>query len=119
VKTMKKLLILLISVLMTLSFIPVNTVTANTSDTFDITVTGEFLWMEIDEDAWALNVVEMSSVHYTNATDTFTVYINDTSVNVNFRLQITSDGAVWNAATDGNGAGADTYRLNASIDTCK
>ena len=113
----KKLAIILISMLMTLSFIPMN-VSAAESDTFDITVTGEFLWIDITNLTWAIGTVAMSSVTYTNETGiTFLADISNSSVNTDLKLAITGDGATWSSAAAAAGIGADTYLLNASTDT--
>lgn len=104
--------------LMILSFIPMNAGADQTSDTFDITVTGEYLWIDITNASWAIGTVAMSSVHYTNETGiTFIADMDNTTVTADLKLQITGDGADWTAATAGSSAGADTYRLNTSIDT--
>jgi hypothetical protein len=42
--------------------------------------------------------------------------MDNCTVNTDLKLQVTNDGADWTAATSGNGPGADTYRLNSSID---
>ena len=91
---------------------------AGTSDTFDITVTGEFIWMDITNASWALGTVMMSSYKWTNETAvTFIADMDNCTVNTDLKLQITVDGTIWNAATSGNSPGTDTFRLNASIDT--
>lgn len=113
----KKIVIIFMSMLLILSFAPMNVSADQTSDTFDITVTGEFLWIDITNATWAIGTVSMSSVHFTNATGiTFIADMDNTTVNTDLKLQITNDGADWTAATSGNSIGADTYRLNASID---
>ena len=113
----KKIAIILISMLMTLSFIPMNASAAE-SDTFDITVTGEFLWIDITNATWAIGTVAMSSVTYTNETGiTFIADISNSSVSTDLKLEITGDGTTWNSAAAAAGIGADTYLLNASIDT--
>ena len=89
-----------------------------TSDSFDITATGEFLWIDITNASWALGTISMSSHHWTNETDkTFIADMDNSTVNTDLKLQITSDAATWSASTAGNPEGVDTYRLNASIDT--
>jgi hypothetical protein len=93
---------------------------AGDSDTFDITVTGQYITLAVDKASWSVNsgvLVAMSRSYYTNATDTFTADSTGSSVNVDVKLQITTDGATWHAATSGNNPAADTYKLNASIDT--
>jgi len=57
----RKILIILIGVLLLLSFIPVNVTADQTSDTFSITVTGEFLWIDITNTTWNLGTISMSS----------------------------------------------------------
>jgi len=114
----KKLAIFLISMLMVLSFIPMNAGADQTSDTFDITVTGEYLWIDITNASWAIGTVAMSSSHWTNETGiTFIADMDNTTVTADLKLQITNDGADWAATTTGNAPAADTYRLNNSIDT--
>lgn len=86
-----------------------------TTDTFDITVTGEYLWIDITNASWAIGVMPLSASNYTNETGlTFIADIDNCSINTDLSLQITSDGATWNDAAI---PGADEYRLNASIDT--
>jgi len=102
---------------MVLSFIPMDVSADQTSDTFDITVSGEYIWIDITNASWAIGTVSMSSVSYTNETgETFIADMDNTTVNTDLKLQITADAATWSSATAGNGAGVDTYRLNASID---
>ena len=112
----RKALVLLVTCLLILAFIPVGS-SDQTSDTFDITVTGEFLWITITNATWAIGTISMSSVHYTNNSLTFICDMDNTTVNTDLKLQITNDGADWTAATSGNDADTDTYRLNATIDT--
>ena len=103
---------------MVLSFIPINAGADQTSDTFDITVTGEFLWIDITNLSWAIGAVAMSSSHWTNETGiTFIADMEDTTVTADLKLQITNDGAEWSATTTGNAPDTDIYRLNNSIDT--
>lgn len=88
---------------------------ADTSDTFNITVTGEYIECNIIEDSWAIGVVAMSSSSWTNETsDTLNADIDNSTVNVDFRLQITSDAATWSSSSSGSPPAADAYRLNAS-----
>ena len=113
----KKIVVLLTAMLMIVAFAPMN-VSAATSDTFDITVSGEFLWIDITNATWAIGTVAMSSVTYTNETGvTFIADMEDSSVTTDLKLQITSDGADWSAAVAAASPDTDTYRLNASIDT--
>ena len=113
----KKIAILLIAVLMVLSFAPMNVSADQTSDTFDITVTGEYLWIDITNTSWAIGTIAMNSVHYTNETGiTFIADMSDSSVDTDLKLQVTNDGAQWSAAVAAASPGVDTYRLNASID---
>ena len=106
------------SMILILSFAPMNASADQTSDTFDITVTGEYLWIDITNLTWAIGTISMSSVTFTNETGiTFIADMSDSSVDTDLKLQVTNDGAQWSAATSGNGIGSDTYRLNASIDT--
>lgn len=116
-KHLKKILPLLIGLLLISQFMPI-AAADQTSDTFDITVTGEYLWIDITNATWAIGTVAMSSVHYTNETGiTFIADMDNCSVTADLKLQITSDGADWSATTTGNAPAADTYRLNSSIDT--
>jgi len=88
------------------------------TDTFDIIVQGEYLFINVTNTSWNLGVISMGSHHYTNETGiTWIADLDDTSVASDLSLQITNDAATWSAATSGNGPGADIYRLNASIDT--
>ncbi|MFW6120659.1 MAG: hypothetical protein ACOC80_07130 [Petrotogales bacterium] len=116
----KKLLTILFSIVFISSFILVSNKPAKASDTdtFDIIVQGEYLFINVTNTSWNLGVIEMSSVHYTNETsNTWIADLDNTSVNSDLSLQITDDASDWSAATSGNGPGADTYRLNASTDT--
>ncbi|MBS3748176.1 MAG: hypothetical protein KGY67_00565 [Candidatus Thermoplasmatota archaeon] len=112
----KKIIILLFSFVFCCSFfLPVN---ADTSDTFDISVAGEYIWIDITNASWDIGVVSMSSSHYTNETGlTFIADMDNCTVNTDLKLQITGDASTWSSATSGNSPDADTYRLNASIDT--
>lgn len=86
-----------------------------TNDTFDITVTGEYLWIDITNATWVIGTVALSTSIWTNQTSiTFIADIDNCTVNTDLSLQITTDGATWN---DAAAPGADEYRLNASIDT--
>ena len=111
-KYAKKLVMLTaVSILALFVMQPVN---AGTTDTFDITVTGEYLWIDITNASWAIGIVALSTSSYTNETGvTFIADIDNCSVNTDLSLQITGDGAVWNDAT---APGADLYGLNASTD---
>ena len=113
---LKKIVQILIGLILIMQFIPVGT-SDQTTDTFDITVTGEYLWIDITNATWAIGTVAMSSLTWTNETGkTFIADMDNCTVNTDLKLQVTNDGADWTAATSGNEAGADTYRLNASID---
>lgn len=115
-KYLKKMFPLIIALLLITQFVTTGTAD-QTSDTFNITVTGEYLWIDITNATWAIGTVATSSSTYTNETGkTFIADMDNTTVNTDLKLQITNDGADWNAATSGNGPDADTYRLNASID---
>lgn len=112
----KKIVPILIGLVLLLQFIPTG-ISDQTSDTFDITVTGEFLWIDITNASWAIGTVSMSSLTFTNETGiTFIADMDNCTVNTDLKLQITNDGADWTAATAGNDPAADTYRLNVSID---
>jgi len=114
---MKKTIIALIITTMLLSLAPTMVTADQTSDTFTITVQGEYLYIEITPDTWDIGLVSMGSSTYSNTTGPyFTADTSDTNVNIDLKLQITNQGSDWSAATSGNGPGADTYRLNASSD---
>ena len=114
---MKKTIITLIITTMLLSLAPTMVTADQTSDTITITVTGEYLYIQVTPDTWDIGVVSMSSSTYSNTTGPyFTADTSDTNVNIDLKLQITQDASAWSAATSGNGPGADTYRLNASSD---
>ena len=88
-----------------------------TSDTFDITVTGESLYINITNTTWAIGTIAMSTIHYTNETGiTFIADMEDSTVNTDLKLQITNAATNWVATVATEEAGADVYRLNASID---
>jgi hypothetical protein len=88
-----------------------------TNATYHFT-TEDWIWIDITNTSWGLGNVVMSSNIWTNETGkTFIADMDNTSVNTDLKLQITSDGADWTAATTGNGPGANVYRLNASINT--
>jgi len=93
---------------------------ADSTDTFTITVKGQYIVFSVNNATWSVNggtAVAMSHNYYTNASDTFTADSTGSSVNVDLKLQITTDGSDWTAATTGNNPGADIYKLNASINT--
>lgn len=115
-KICKKHFAILIEIIMIAAvMLVVPIINAGTSDTFTITVTGEYLECNILEDSWAIGTVAMSSSSWTNETgDTLNADIDNSTVNVDFRLQITSDAAIWSS---GSPPAADIYRLNASINT--
>jgi len=116
-KHLKKVVPILMGLILILQFTPMEPVKAAESDTFEITVTGEFLWIDITNATWAIGTIAMSASNYTNETGiTFIADMDNCSVNADLKLEITSDGADWTACADGETAGADIYRLNASID---
>jgi hypothetical protein len=85
-----------------------------TTDTFDITVTGEYLWIDITNATWAIGDIAYSTSTWTNETGvTFIADIDNCTVNTDVKLQITGAASDW---SDGTTAAADTYRLNASTD---
>ena len=95
----------------------VRPVDAATSDTFDITVTGEFIWIDITNASWVIGTITMSTSVWTNETAiAFIADMDNCTVATDLKLQITVDGADWTATTTGNDPAADTYRLNSSID---
>jgi hypothetical protein len=116
-KQNKKILMLVaISVLLTPLLQTVHS--DQTTDTFDITVTGEFLWIDITNATWAIGDIAYSASKWTNETgETFIADIDNCTVNTDVLLQITSDATDWTAATSGSTPGTDIYRLNASSDT--
>ncbi|MCJ7826393.1 hypothetical protein MUP56_02135 [Patescibacteria group bacterium] len=93
---------------------------ASDHDTFNLTVKGYYIGLTVDRDSWNVNhgvPGELSSTYYTNAeSKTFTANTTTSSVNVNVKLQITTDGATWHAVTSGQNAGADRYKLSESLD---
>lgn len=114
-KHLKKIVQILIGLILIMQFIPVGT--SDTTDTFDITVTGEYLWIDITNATWVIGTVAMSSLTWTNETGkTFIADMDNCTVNTDLKLEITNDGADWTAATTGNDPDADTYRLNSSTD---
>jgi hypothetical protein len=116
---MRKLTAILIPLLFITVFLSPIALAA-TSDTFTITVTGEYIECNIEQATWSINSgtpVSMSTNYFTNASDTFDADVSNSSVDIDLKLQITSDAATWTAATAGNPAASDTYLLNASIDT--
>ena len=114
----KRFLILSEAIIISFLLFATNIITADTSDTFDITVTGEYLECNIIEDSWAVGVVSMSSSSWTNETgDTLNADIDNSTVDVDFQLQISSDAATWASCGVGGSPGADIYRLNASADS--
>jgi len=113
-KYTKKLAVFAIACLF--AFSTMQCVNAGTTDTFDITVTGEYLWIDITNATWAIGVIALSASNYTNETGlTFIADIDNCSVNTDLSLQITGDGAVWNTVTTGNPPASDVYRLNSSL----
>ena len=88
-----------------------------TNETYHFTTLDEFLWIDITNSSWSLGNVLMGSSTFTNETGiTFIAGMDNTTVNTDLKLQITNDATDWSAATSGNGADVNTYRLNASID---
>ncbi|MBS3748175.1 MAG: hypothetical protein KGY67_00560 [Candidatus Thermoplasmatota archaeon] len=88
------------------------------SDPNDYTdTTTEFIWIDITNNSWDIGNVQMGTSVYTNASKTFIADMDNCTVNTDLKLQITSDASTWSSATSGNSPDADTYRLNASIDT--
>lgn len=89
------------------------------TDTFVITVKGQYITLSVDLTAWNVNdgdPVAMSTSYYTDDThedNTFTADATGSSQAVDLKLEITSDGATWNCGTS---VGADTYALYSSID---
>jgi hypothetical protein len=95
------------------------TILADTTDTFTVTVTGEYIECNIIQATWSVNggtPVLMSTSYDTTGGDTLTADTSNSSVNIDLKLQITGAAATWTAATSGNAPAADTYRLNASTD---
>jgi hypothetical protein len=93
---------------------------ADSTDTFTITVTGQYIVFTVNNETWSVNggtPVAMSHNYYTNTSKTFIADSTGSSVNVDIKLRITTDGTNWNAATEGNDPASNTYRLGASIDT--
>jgi len=116
-KHIEYILIAIVSFCMVVAPLMMRPVNAATSDTFDITVTGEFIWIDITNASWAIGTITMSNNVWTNETGkTFIADMDNCTVNTDLKLQITNDGADWTAATSGNEPGSDTYRLNSSID---
>lgn len=120
-KRLRYTIVMLISVFMMSQFFIQPAAADQTSDTFDITVTGEYIWIDITNVTWAIGTVSMSTSHWTNDTGgsnkAFIADKDNCTVACDLKLQITSDGVVWSAATDGNDPDVDTYRLNATINT--
>ena len=107
----KKLAVIAVACLFAIS--AMQSVNSATTDTFDITVTGEYLWIDITNATWAIGVMALSISKWTNQTGiTFIADIDNCTVNTDLSLQITTDGATWK---DASASGADEYRLNASI----
>lgn len=99
--------------LLSASFMP--NVSAGTSDTFNITVTGEYIWIDILNASWTIGTVLCPSSTWTNETNSFIeANMSNCSVAVDLKLQITSDAADWTSAAGAADPGADVYRLNAS-----
>jgi len=116
-KFVKRIIPIMIGLVFIMQFMP-SGVADQTSDTFNITVTGEFIWIDITNASWDIGTVSMSSMHWTNESGiTFIADMDNCTVNTDLKLQVTADGADWSASTAGNPADADTYCLNASIDT--
>jgi hypothetical protein len=93
---------------------------ADTTDTFTVTVTGEYIECNILEASWSVNggtPVLMSTSYDTTGGDTLTADTSNSSIAIDLKLQITGAAATWSAATTGTVPAADTYRINASIDS--
>lgn len=96
------------------------TILADTTDTFTVTVTGEYIECNILEASWSVNSgtpVLMSTSYDTTGGDTLTADTSNSSIAIDLKLQITASAATWSAATSGSVPAADTYRINASIDS--
>jgi hypothetical protein len=96
------------------------TILAGTTDTFTVTVTGEYIECNIIQATWSVNggtPVLMSTSYDTTGGSTLTADTSNSSVAIDLKLQITGAAADWTAATSGNDPAADTYRLNASTDS--
>jgi hypothetical protein len=117
----KTKIVLLTGILIILSILTISpSYLAGTSDTFTVTVTGEYIECNILTASWSVNSgtpVLMSTSYDTTGGDTITADTSNSSIAIDLKLQITTDAATWSAATTGNDPGADTYRLNASIDS--
>ena len=84
-----------------------------TNETYQFT-TLDFLWLDVTNVTWDISVVSIGSSIWTNATGkTFICEMDNTSVNTDLTLQITTDGATWH---DASTPWIDEYRFNASID---
>jgi len=115
-KNLKKISIFFVAAAIAMSFAP-SLMADRVTDTFDITVTGEFLWIDITNSSWDLGNVAMSSSTWTNETGiTFIADMDNCTVTTDLKLQITGDGADWTSAAGAASPDADTYRLNASTD---
>jgi hypothetical protein len=115
IKILSTTVVLISLILLTIS----PSIIAGTTDTFTVTVTGEYIECNILQASWSVNSgtpVLMSTSYNTTSGDTLTADTSNSSIAIDLKLQITSDAATWSAATSGNTPAADTYRFNASTD---
>jgi len=118
-KTAKKLLIMLVAIALLFGLLGVP-VYGGSTDTFNVTVRGKYLDIQVNQSAWAINsntAIEMSSQYWSNESQAwayFKAILYNNSVNVDLKLHVSSDGADWNYST--TTSGSDKYVLNATHD---
>ena len=109
-----------IGILISLTLLVISpTILADATDTFTVTVTGEYIECNIVEATWSVNSgtpVVMSTSYDTTGGGTLNADTSSSSVAIDLKLQITADAATWSAAIAAAAPAADTYRLNASTD---
>jgi len=106
-------------VLLLVAVFLVPSASAATSDTFTVTVTGEYIVIAVDETDWDVhNGTSITMDDFYNSSHDGHLFVgdcSDSSVALDIKGQITSDdGPDWSSAGDGEGAQEDKYVLNAT-----
>ncbi len=92
-------------------------VLGGTTDTFTVTVRGEYIDIQINQTTWQINsgnAITLSTSYYTNGTynDYFQATLYNCSVTVDLKLHVSTDASIWSIASS---AGANNYALNSSL----
>lgn len=119
-KNKEKITALMTAVLMITVFLVAasQSVFGGTTDTFTVTVRGEYLDIQINQTTWQINsgnAVTLGTSYWTNETynNYFQAALYNCTVTVDLKLHVSGDASDWSR---GDAPGADTYRINASTD---